>query len=592
MTGSTSKTECSKSFFSDPPFDWARQYEALRAYVYEGLTAAQVAARLGYDEAYVRLLAHRFRRGLLPWQQGQWHPALEGALTPDMLQDRVRALREQGLSIDEIAERLAGEGAVLSARTVSRMLGKLGLSRMTRRSRAQRQAVRLGTAGIGTEPGSAAPVMSAEGEPIATDRAGLLLFLPALPVLNLGRLAAEAGWLPGPGWSAGQCLEALLLAKLAGWSETYFGQDQGPGRLLRLLSGLPRVDSAALARYVWSIGERGMHALQEALIRRRRELGLFAEQALSLARHRLPDLRQEEAGEGMRMARVITPVWLLRALDVDNGYPLLGAWPERRGLDPVDEILAGWPPIPEGPSRLLIVGPRLLSYGDLARLDRTGMRFITLRRRGEQMLSELRQSSVWKRASIAFGLSGWKGRLQESRVELPGFTREVRQIAFDSDKDADTVQVLLTNDWAREPEEIIHDVLTHERLPRKPLAGRHTAEGDAQRSRAAVGQGEGAALPGLRAWLAPLALDLTLMQAAKTAWGILTKSWPQAVTGSGILDYQTLVCERGRLNISKGRLTLEVKSLPLYRSLCSLKGAGAYESCGAIPSEGVAFHLV
>ena len=50
-------------FFVDPDHPTHRRYEALRAYLLDGLTASQVADRFGYTTATVRSLARDFRAG-------------------------------------------------------------------------------------------------------------------------------------------------------------------------------------------------------------------------------------------------------------------------------------------------------------------------------------------------------------------------------------------------------------------------------------------------------------------------------------------------------------------------------------------------
>ncbi len=55
-----------KAFFDAPGSAKQRQYEALRAYVLDGLPAKEVAQRFGFSEATVYKLAHQLRSGTLP----------------------------------------------------------------------------------------------------------------------------------------------------------------------------------------------------------------------------------------------------------------------------------------------------------------------------------------------------------------------------------------------------------------------------------------------------------------------------------------------------------------------------------------------
>ncbi|MGC1951518.1 MAG: helix-turn-helix domain-containing protein [Gammaproteobacteria bacterium] len=58
-------TDDLKAFFLIPKTASQRQYEALRAYVLEGVSAKEAAERFGFSEATLYVLAHHLRVGQL-----------------------------------------------------------------------------------------------------------------------------------------------------------------------------------------------------------------------------------------------------------------------------------------------------------------------------------------------------------------------------------------------------------------------------------------------------------------------------------------------------------------------------------------------
>ena len=53
-----------QAFFEKPNYPLQRQYEALRAYYYEGLSAQEVAKRYGYSENSIYCFANSFKKYL------------------------------------------------------------------------------------------------------------------------------------------------------------------------------------------------------------------------------------------------------------------------------------------------------------------------------------------------------------------------------------------------------------------------------------------------------------------------------------------------------------------------------------------------
>ena len=90
-----------------------RQYEALRAFLVEGLPSPQAARRFGYSPGSFRVLVHHFRRD--PGRPFFLPDRPPGRQRPETRRQRILALRRQNLSIYDISRALAHEGEHLTA---------------------------------------------------------------------------------------------------------------------------------------------------------------------------------------------------------------------------------------------------------------------------------------------------------------------------------------------------------------------------------------------------------------------------------------------------------------------------------------------
>src|SRR6266704_5377023 len=109
-----------------------RRYEALRAYLYEGLSVRQAAARFGYTPAALASLVRDYRAGKLSLFAEPGKPGRKSAPKKDRARARVLELRRAGLSVYEISARLRGEGTPLNRTGVGQTLAEEGFGRLLR----------------------------------------------------------------------------------------------------------------------------------------------------------------------------------------------------------------------------------------------------------------------------------------------------------------------------------------------------------------------------------------------------------------------------------------------------------------------------
>jgi hypothetical protein len=99
----------------------------------------------------------------------------------------------------------------------------------------------------------------------------------------------------------------------------------------------------------------------------------------------------------------------------------------------------------------LIFDSRLTTHANLDRLNRQGVRFITLRRRSPQLLHELlaRPLTAWRRIELAGVSRQYRTpRILDEQVKLAGYTGPIRQITV-ADLGHEEPTLLLTNELKR-----------------------------------------------------------------------------------------------------------------------------------------------
>jgi hypothetical protein len=267
-------------FFTEPTDASQRRYEALRAYLYEGQPAEQVASRYGYTVAALHSAVRDFRAG----QRNFFTPARPGpkhAPAKDAARVRVLALRAAGHSIDEISAELAAEGTPLNRTGVAEICAEAGLPRLWRRPEAERGGPRRAPLPrAGPLDWGQAPQQS------ASRVAGLLLAVPDLLELDLPGLVAAAGY---PGTSviaATSYLQSLLALKLVGVRRVSHVDDLATDPAAAAFAGLHALPkTAALTSYSYRCQHSKQTAFQAALDRAALTAGLATGDELNLDFH-------------------------------------------------------------------------------------------------------------------------------------------------------------------------------------------------------------------------------------------------------------------------------------------------------------------
>src|SRR5262249_48880109 len=181
-------------FFQAPEAARHRQYEALRAYFLDGLSAPVVARRFGYATAAFRSLCHQFRHD--PAVRAGFfqvpRPGPRHAPARDRVRELAVAMRKRNLSVYDFHRELPAPGHAISITSWSLLLREEGFARLPRRRDDERPPT------VKPEAAAVADVRTLSLAPraFATRVGGLFFFVPLMRDIRLADVVAQAQ-LPG-----------------------------------------------------------------------------------------------------------------------------------------------------------------------------------------------------------------------------------------------------------------------------------------------------------------------------------------------------------------------------------------------------------
>jgi len=411
-----------------------RQYEALRAYLVEGLPAAEAAARFGYSIATLYSLCRDLRAGRLQFFQTA-KPGPKTAPKRDAIRERVIELRKLNYSIYDIRKILQGEDVAVSHVLINKILHAEGFAKLPRRREVERPPV------IRANVAEVADVRQLNWNKFAqfeTQAGGLFIFVPTLVEWGFARWVSKAG-LPGSRMIPSlQSILSLLALKLTGTERISHVMDVcfDPGfALFAGINVLPK--TTALSTYSYRV-TRGMTAsLLGSYVRTMSRASLLPGESFNLDFHAIPQRGEQAVLEKHYISKRSRRERAVLAFLVQDGDSRVLCYADAtvRKETASQEILnfvEFWKQVRGKVPPHLVFDSQLTTYDALDRLDREGVLFITLRRRGRALLHNLETlpASAWKRMTLA-GVSRRYRTVYytESSVSLRSLRWPLRQVA-------------------------------------------------------------------------------------------------------------------------------------------------------------------
>ncbi len=445
-------------FFREPGHPLQRRYEALRAYFLEGRSAAEAARRFHYSVHSLEVLASQFRQGKLPpFFRDIPHGRKDRPVAEPLREAVLRLRHEEGLSVLDIAERLRSEGRPVSFSTVWVMLREAGIGRLPRRTAEERK-----------RPPLLAPPVADVGE--LNLRPGLevecrsplvFLFAPFLVEVGFEALVRQARY-PGSAMiPAPTYLRSLLTLKLLGRPRHNhvmpIADDEGLGWFVGL-NVLPK--TTALSDYSYRVGDRPHRALLTGLARAQKARGAYPSRSFNLDFHTIrhygdPHVSRLEKDYVPRRSQSVPAVVSAFAQEWE-GRELVYARANLLKEEKADEVVRFvdyWKEVDGGLPEELVFDAHMTTHAGLAKLDRLGIKFLTLRERRSREVERIRSlpESEWKTVELEIEDRAYRyPKVVDERVEIADYPGSIRQLAaLNLGRQEPTL--LLTNDTRRGP---------------------------------------------------------------------------------------------------------------------------------------------
>jgi len=393
-----------EKYFLYPVHEWQRRYEALRASFVERLPATVVADRFGYSTNYVYLLRHQFAHGKIDFSEPLPEGKTRRRLVDSGIRQKICNWRQHRLSAQEIVQLLSEEGIELSVRTVERVLAEEGYPRLPRRTR-----LKLGLTVKGAQVAATSQTISiadSDRKVLECESAGIFLFAPFVEKLDLVSVVKKAD-LPGSkAIPALNYLLSFLSLKLVGTQRFAHVNDHSFDYGLGLFAGLNVLPKCtAMSTYSYSLNAQNLFKLQKAFVSHANRQGLYDKKIINLDFHTVPHFGAESVLQrhwaDSRNKKMKGALTLIGQDAQSKLIPYTAADINRQEADEqVFEFLSFWENMQRGVLPTLVFDSKFTTYANLSQLNAEGVKFITLRRRGKNLIQQLEHIGPWRRVNI------------------------------------------------------------------------------------------------------------------------------------------------------------------------------------------------
>ena len=429
--------------FTAPDEPKQRRYEALRAYFVEEQSAEAVGERFGYTRSTVETLVRDFRADRLELFASS-RPGPRRQPKKDRARTLALQLRREGRSLREIERALAAEQVPLSRTAIWELVSEEGLGQLEAEPQAEPLAL------VAPKARRLSETDWASGQRISSEHAGLFLLVPELVELDIRALSAKAGYPSTTQLAALNSLLALLALKLYEERRRSHVYDIVHDRALGLFCGLNVLPKRThLTGYSYRTTREHNQALLEALVSRQRALGLISGESFNLDFHAIMSYGEDQVLEEHyvpRRSQRTRAVLTFFAQDSQHAT-LCYANADLSKAEQPHEIIRFcefWQTTTGQKPGLLVFDSTLTTHAQLAELDEQQIGFITLRRRGGNLIKQIEALPPESWTAVRLERPGKHRDVTVTESEVTIAKRSFRQLAIRG-LGRDQPTLLLTN---------------------------------------------------------------------------------------------------------------------------------------------------
>ena len=448
-----------KAAFLIPANSTHRQYEALRAYFVDELSIEEVVAKFGYSSNTFRVMCSKFRKNMdkqffLLRKRGPEKKAVVYDFKSEII-----ALRKQNKSVYDIANQLQVNGRTLTAPAISKILKEEGFARLPRRPDKELLHLRK------VEKAPVADINNLDLTPgkFHTKYGGLFLLMGIIAKIPFYNILNKAEFPGSKMIPASQAVLSRMAMKLFGNARYTHVMSDVFDKGLGLFAGLNVIPKASfLAQYSSRISPENEILLLQKWFDAVSVLGYKHGDSFDLDFHTIPSHGGNEMLEKHYMSkrsRKQKGILSFVANDTENrAFCYVNANLRKNNLnDEIIKFVEFWKEKSGSYPEELVFDSTFTTYGNLNKLNKRGIKFITLRRRSSTVLDKVNAvpNAKWKRIKLENVTREYRTpKIIEEYISLDAYNGKLRQIAA-RDLGHEYPTIVLTNQKKRSAAKLI-----------------------------------------------------------------------------------------------------------------------------------------
>ena len=468
MSDTKLKKKLREMLSDDAKLDVLRKYDAIRAYAFDDISAADAGEMIGFGANSFKTLVWKVgKEGFDVIEPGKRGPKARYKAAP--YEEEIVKLRKRGLNSEEISGIISKSWNIsFSSRTVTRVLKERGFKRLRRRSAAdmkRAEILMLGELGRCRKDGG----QDIDGI-IKSENAGIFLFVPFINDLELMKVVDEIG-LHGtkdiPSWSYFLSFMALKLAGVRRLADAEnYRYDDGMA-LFADLNKLP--SSSALHTYSYNLRMDTCERLKNAYAKRIKTR--IDGSSFNIDFHSIPFFGESDdfennyvpvRGKAMKSALTFLVQDQESTIFCYSDGDVKGEDKDNKVL----EFVSFWEDVTGKKPEYLIFDSKVMKYEKLLVLDRElNVKFVTLRRRGSRLIEGVKKISDddWRRVHLKNVRRKYRNlRVADRKTDLKITDANgkvidimtVRELVI-TNNGRDDPTFMITNDWELSRKDVI-----------------------------------------------------------------------------------------------------------------------------------------
>ena len=452
-------------FFLQPGSVAQKQYEALRLYHLEGKTAREVAEKFGYKYRGFTTIVTEFSKKLRNGDGKDlfFKPVQKGRKTSQKVagaKDTIIELRKNYHSVEDIKSIIDGKGLNVSERTIYDIIKREGFSRLPRRTKLVKQGLRLPR--IQAEKSRQLPFTP---EKFKSTSAGILCLLPYIEKYGVSDAILKSAYPHTKHIGKLNSILSFVALKSSNIrrysSDDRWCMERGPG----LFAGLNVLPKAA---WYTSYSHRVTPDMNLKFLKSLHEIwaknDLLGDTA-NLDFTTIPYWGESDHLENNwagKRGKAMSSMLAILAHDPDTGIINYGNTnvmhknESNEVLEFLDFYTTGTT-ARDSKLKYLVFDSKFTNYENLKKLDDKKIKFITIRRRGKNIVERIEQVPAKLRKTFRVEMAGNKKRtlkVLDEEIYLKGYEDTIRQISITGHGKIKPA-IIITNDFDLKTEQIV-----------------------------------------------------------------------------------------------------------------------------------------